>query len=69
MMYKAAAGSGSYYPTNPKYSPSNPHPLCGKPCFGCGRLLDWRGKCHECLNDQFLNEEYDAYSESEKVGE
>jgi predicted RNA-binding Zn-ribbon protein involved in translation (DUF1610 family) len=34
-------------------------------CSECGRHLDWRGKCHECLNDQFLNEEYDAYSESQ----
>ena len=36
-----------------------------KLCSECGRPLDWRGKCHECLNDQFLNEEYDAYSESQ----
>lgn len=46
-----------------------PHPECGKPCSDCGRPLDWRGKCHECLNDQFLNEEYDAYSEATKDGE
>jgi len=43
-----------------KISESNPHPDCGKPCSECGEPLDWRGKCHECLNNQFLNEQYDA---------
>jgi predicted ATP-dependent serine protease len=43
-----------------KYSVSNPHPLCGQPCSECGQPIDWRGKCHECLNNRFLDEEYDA---------
>ena len=49
-----------------KISELNPHPLFGKPCSGCGRPIDWRGKCHECLNDRFLNEEYDACYENER---
>jgi|WetSurMetagenome_2_1015567.scaffolds.fasta_scaffold85356_3 hypothetical protein len=46
-----------------KISELNPHPKKGTPCSECGEPLDWRGKCHECLNNQFLNEEYDHYSE------
>jgi hypothetical protein len=30
-------------------------------CSKCGRPLDSRCKCHECLNNQFLDEEYAAY--------
>jgi len=34
-------------------------------CSECERVLDDRGKCHECLNNEFLNNEYDAGCDKE----
>jgi hypothetical protein len=28
-------------------------------CTECGELIDERNKCHNCLNNQFLDEEYE----------